>query len=86
MGQRQLANDAQAGHVSTVSGQRLDPNFKLEYFDLTTALNAKGLKQPDYEYHKFADGGGTGHHAEVQPLLEGLAGLRNLSHHQPAQR
>jgi mono/diheme cytochrome c family protein len=55
MGQRQLAIDAQAGHSSQVTGQRLDPNFNLEYFDLTTALNAQGLKQKDYEYHKYGN-------------------------------
>jgi hypothetical protein len=55
MGQRQLAIDAQAGQISRVNGQRLDPSFKLEYFDLTTALNAKGLKQTDYEYHKYGN-------------------------------
>jgi cytochrome c553 len=55
MGQRQLAIDAQAGPTSQVTGRRLDPNFKLEYFDLTTALNAEGLKQKDYEYHKYGN-------------------------------
>ena len=55
MGQRQLEIDAQADHTASVTGQRLDPNFKLEYFDLTTALNAEGLKQKDYEYHKYGN-------------------------------
>ncbi len=55
MGQRQLALDAQAGHASAITGKPLDPNFKLEYFDLTTALDAKGLKQKDYEYHKYGN-------------------------------
>ncbi len=55
MGQRQLAIDAHAGHTSKATGQRLDGNFKLEYFDLTTALDAEGLKQKDYEYHKYGN-------------------------------
>ncbi len=55
MGQRQLALDAQAGHTSAIAGKPLDPNFKLEDFDLTTALDAKGLKQKDYEYHKYGN-------------------------------
>ena len=55
MGQRQLAIDSQADPTSQVTGRRLDPNFKLEYFDLSTALNAEGLKQQDYEYPKYGN-------------------------------
>ena len=55
MGQRQLVQDARAGHTSPATGRPLDPNFKLEYFYLTTALDAKGLKQKDYEYHKYGN-------------------------------
>jgi hypothetical protein len=55
MGQRQLAHDAHAGRTSTITGKPLDPNFKLEYFGLTTALDAKGLKQKDYEYHEYGN-------------------------------
>jgi hypothetical protein len=55
MGQRQLALDAQAGQVSPITEKPLDPDFKLSYFNLTTALDADGLKQKDYEYHKYGN-------------------------------
>ena len=55
MGQRQLTSDAGAGHTPATAGGPLDPNFKLEYFYLTTALDAAGLKQKDYRYHKYGN-------------------------------
>ncbi len=55
MGQRQLQQDALRGRVSEITGKPLDPNFKLEYFDLTTALDKNGLTQKNYEYHKYGN-------------------------------
>ena len=55
MGQRQLASDAKAGLSAEMTSKPLNPNFKLDYFYLTTALDRDGLNQKDYEYHKYGN-------------------------------
>jgi cytochrome c553 len=76
MGQRQLAIDAAAGQTTAASGKPLDPNFKLEYFDLTTALTEKDREKENYDYHKYGNLAREGvscticHRIEPPPSLE----------------